>query len=128
MRRSPDNPYSRLERIFHEPARLTIMSQLLGAIDGVTFVQLKDTCGLTDGNLSRHLTALERAKAIRIDKSFAGHRPQTTVCLSKQGRDDFMAYLQALEAVLLDAADKVAARQGKPVSLRSLFGPRLAHT
>ena len=126
MSRNPDNPYSRLERIFHEPARLIIMSQLLGTVDGVTFTDLRDACGLTDGNLSRHLAALERAKAIRIEKAFAGHRPQTTVCLSQQGRDDFLAYLQALEAVLLDAADKVAARQGSPAPLRSLFGPRLA--
>lgn len=127
MKRSPEPPYSRLERIFHEPARLIIMSQLLGTVDGATFTELKSACGLTDGNLSRHLATLEQAKAIRIDKSFAGHRPQTTVCLSKQGREDFMAYLQALEAVLLDAADKVAARQGKPALLRSLFGPRSAH-
>jgi DNA-binding transcriptional ArsR family regulator len=126
MSRNPDNPYSRLERIFHEPARLIIMSQLLGTVDGVTFTDLRDACGLTDGNLSRHLTALERAKAIRIDKSFAGHRPQTRVCLSPQGREDFMAYLQALESVLLDAADKVAARPGRPASLRRLFGRRLA--
>ena len=126
MSRTPDHPCSRLERIFHEPARLIIMSQLLGAVDGATFTELRDACGLTDGNLSRHLAALERAKAVRIDKSFAGHRPQTTVCLSQQGRDDFMAYLQALEAVLLEAADKVAAQQGKPASLSCLFGPRLA--
>lgn len=126
MSRNPDNPCSRLERIFHEPARLIIMSQLLGSVDGVTFTDLRDACGLTDGNLSRHLSALERAKAIHIDKSFAGHRPQTTVCLSKQGREDFLAYLQALEAVLLEAADKVAAQQGRPAALRSLFGPRLA--
>jgi len=128
MSRNPDNPYPRLERIFHEPARLIIMSQLLGTAEGVTFTDLRDACGLTDGNLSRHLAALERAKAIRIDTSFAGHRPQTTVCLLQQGRNDFMAYLQALEAVLLDAADKVAARQGRPAPLRSLFGPRLART
>lgn len=126
MSHTPDNPCSQLERIFHEPARLIIMSQLLGAVDGVTFTELRDACGLTDGNLSRHLAALERVKAIRIEKSFAGHRPQTTVSLSKQGREDFMTYLQALEAVLLDAADKVAARQGRSVPLRSLFGPRLA--
>jgi len=125
MNRNPDTLYSRLERIFHEPARLIIMSQLLGTIEGVTFTDLRDACGLTDGNLSRHLAALERAKAIRIDKSFVGHRPQTRVCLSKQGRDDFLEYLQALEAVLLEAADKVAARPGKPASVRSLFGPRL---
>jgi DNA-binding transcriptional ArsR family regulator len=127
MSNTHDNPYSRLERIFHEPGRLTIMSNLLGAIDGMTFTELKNACELTDGNLSRHLAALEQAKAVRIKKSFVGPRPQTTVCLSKQGRDDFMAYLQALEAVLLDAAEKVAVQDGKPAPTRTLFGPDLAH-
>jgi DNA-binding transcriptional ArsR family regulator len=127
MRKTPDNLRSRLERIFHEPGRLIIMSNLLGAIDGLTFRELKAACELTDGNLSRHLTALERAKAVHIEKSFAGNRPQTTITLSKQGRNDFLAYLQALEAVLLDAAEKVAAQQGKPAPARALFGPRLAH-
>ncbi len=122
-----DNPYARLERIFHEPGRLTIMSNLLGAIDGLTFTELKTRCELTDGNLSRHLSALESAKAVRVEKSFAGNRPQTTISLSKQGREDFMAYLQALEAVLLDAAEKVAVQDGKPAPKRTLFGTRLAN-
>jgi DNA-binding transcriptional ArsR family regulator len=128
MRKTSDKPCSRLERIFHEPGRLIIMSNLLGAIDGLTFTELKAACELTDGNLSRHLTALEHAKAVRIDKSFVGNRPQTTISLSKQGRNDFMAYLQALEAVLLDAAEKVALQEGKPAPTRALFGSRLAHT
>jgi DNA-binding transcriptional ArsR family regulator len=127
MGNTPDNPYSRLERIFHEPGRLTIMSNLLGAIQGLTFTELKTACELTDGNLSRHLTSLEQAKAIRIEKSFVRNRPQTMVTLTQQGREDFMAYLQALEAVLLDAAEKVAALEGKSKTLptRTLFGLRL---
>jgi DNA-binding transcriptional ArsR family regulator len=128
MRKTSDKPGSRLERIFHEPGRLMIMSNLLGAVDGLTFTELKAACELTDGNLSRHLTALGRAKAIRIEKSFAGNRPQTTISLSKQGRNDFLAYLQALEAVLLDAAEKVAVQEGKPTPTRVLFSSRLAHT
>lgn len=128
MHKTSDNPCSRLERIFHEPGRLAIMSNLLGAIDGMTFTELKAASELTDGNLSRHLSALERAKAVRIQKSFVGHRPRTTVSLTKQGRDDFLAYLQALEAVLLDAAEKVGLPQGKPALARTLFGGKLART
>ncbi len=127
MRKTPDKPCSRLERIFHEPGRLAIMSSLLGAIDGLTFVELKAACELTDGNLSRHLTALERGRAVHIEKSFVGNRPQTTISLTKQGRNDFLAYLQALEAVLLDAAEKVAVQQGRSVPTRTLFSPRITH-
>ena len=72
MTDSIDNPYPRLERIFHEPGRLTIMSNLLGAPDGMTFTELKKACGLTDGNLSRHLKVLENAKAVTIKKRFVG--------------------------------------------------------
>ncbi len=123
-----DNPYPRLERIFHEPGRLTIMSNLLGAPNGLTFTQLKEVCDLTDGNLSRHLKALEKAKAVTIKKRFVKNRPQTTVALSKHGQTDFMAYLQALEAVLLDAAAKVGTQEGKKLPDMSLFGNRLAKT
>lgn len=121
-----DNPYPHLERIFHEPGRLTIMTNLLAAPKGLTFSQLKETCDLTDGNLSRHLKALEKAKAIVIKKRFVKNRPQTTVTLSKGGQADFMAYLQALEAVLLDAATKAGTQDAEVKSRVSLFGGRLA--
>jgi len=117
-----DNPYTHLERIFHEPGRLTIMSDLLGAPNGLTFTELKKTSDLTDGNLSRHLKALEKANAVTIKKNFVKNRPQTTVALSRRGRKDFLAYLQALEAVLLDAASKVEPGQAQKGFSTSLFG------
>jgi DNA-binding MarR family transcriptional regulator len=98
------------------------MSNLLGAPNGLTFTELKEACELTDGNLSRHLKALEKAGAITIKKRFVKNRPQTRVALSDQGRDDFMAYLQALEAVLLDAAKKAAPQEGRSIPNISLFG------
>ena len=58
-----DNPYEALERIFHEPSRLAIMSELCAVHQGLAFNELKERCGLTDGNLSRHLAALEKAHA-----------------------------------------------------------------
>jgi DNA-binding transcriptional ArsR family regulator len=116
MTNPTDNPYAHLERIFHEPGRLTIMSDLLGASKGLTFTELKKNSNLTDGNLSRHLKVLEKANAVTINKTFVKNRPQTTVALSKRGRKDFLAYLQALEAVLLDAASKV-----EPVEARKGF-------
>lgn len=123
MTESTDSPYPRLERIFHEPNRLAIMSNLLAAPEkGLTFAQLKDACDLTDGNLSRHLTALEKARAVSIKKRFVGSRPQTRVCLSARGRDDFMTYLQALEDVLLDVAHKTATTKGRKLSIPSILG------
>ena len=99
-----ENLYSALEPIFHEPNRLAIVSALGGAPDGLTFNELKTQFNLTDGNLSRHLKALEEARAIVIDKAFVGTRPRTTVVLSEAGRESFIAYLQALEEVLHKAS------------------------
>jgi DNA-binding transcriptional ArsR family regulator len=125
MNNTMDNPYAHLERIFHEPGRLTIMSSLLGAPNGLTFSELKKSSDLTDGNLSRHLDALEKAKAVTIKKRFVKKRPQTIVTLSKRGRKDFLAYLQALEAVLLDAASKIEPQETQPGLNASFFGIRL---
>lgn len=125
MSNPKDNPYARLERVFHEPGRLTIMSNLLGASKGLTFAELKKASNFTDGNLSRHLKALEKANAITIKKSFVKNRPQTMVALSKLGRKDFLAYLQALEAVLLDAASKIESRESQPDFFTSVFNVQL---
>lgn len=103
-----DNPYSALEKIFHEPNRLAIVSALCGAAEGMTFGELKEECKLTDGNLSRHLKALEEASAVKIRKSFVGSRPLTTILLSSKGRDSFLEYLKALEEVLQKAASAMA--------------------
>lgn len=120
-----DNPYPRLERIFHEPGRLRIMSTLLGAPKGLTFTELKTACDLTDGNLNRHLKVLQEASAVTVKKRFVKNRPQTKVHLSKSGRADFLVYLQSLEAVLLDAATKVADSQGDKVPTLSFFNRQL---
>lgn len=47
-----------LDRVFHERGRLAICSMLVAKPDGVSFTQLQESCGLTDGNLNRHLHAL----------------------------------------------------------------------
>jgi len=103
-----ENPFNALERIFHEPNRLAIMSALSGAANGLSFRELKENCDLTDGNLSRHLKALEEADAVQIEKAFVGAKPRTTVVLTDNGRERFIEYLQALEEVLLKAADAVS--------------------
>ena len=99
------NPYSALKQIFHEPNRLAIMSALVNAPDGIAFNDLKEECNLTDGNLSRHLQMLGKARVIRIKKSFVSNKPRTTIFLSDRGRESFLEYLQALDEVLRMAAE-----------------------
>ncbi len=100
-------PYEALDKVFHEPHRLALVSSLLADEKGLSFNELRDLCDLTDGNLSRHLKVLEDAGAVRIEKSFVANRPRTTVSLTKEGRARFLEYLDALEAVLKEAASRV---------------------
>ncbi len=116
MNPKSENPYLALERIFHEPNRLAIMSALCRTADGLTFNELKEECELTDGNLSRHLKALEEAKAVKIKKAFVKAKPQTTILLSDHGREKFIEYLKALEEVLQVAAKAAAPDRKKSTS------------
>jgi DNA-binding MarR family transcriptional regulator len=93
-----------LDRVMHEKARLGVLSSLIAHPKGLAFGDLKALCGLTDGNLSRHLQTLQEAGLIEITKSFEHNRPQTTVKLTKSGRKRFLEYLAVLEQVVRDAA------------------------
>ena len=114
------NPYAALNKLFHEPSRLAIITALGGAIDGLTFGELKDHCDLTDGNLSRHLKALEEGRMVRVKKSSAGKRTRTSVVLSDYGRESFMEYLRALEQVLVTASKSMVAEE-KAADFRVLW-------
>ena len=95
--------YDGLDRAMHEKARLSIMTSLACHPEGLLFVDLKEFCTLTDGNLSRHLQILEEAGLIEVWKSFQKRKPQTLVRLSKEGERRFKAYLEELEKILHDA-------------------------
>ena len=102
-----------LERIFHEPSRLAIMSALCAAEKGMSFGELKEACDLTDGNLNRHLAVLSEAGTVRIEKTFVDARPRTTVILTKAGLARFMEYLDALTDVLKKARNAIPAEKRK---------------
>lgn len=106
-----------LERIFHEPARLAIMSALCAAgASGRSFGELKEACRLTDGNLNRHLKALEDSGSVRVEKKFVGVKPRTTVFLSATGLQGFQQYLDALEGMLKAARNAIPeTRKGKAI-------------
>jgi DNA-binding transcriptional ArsR family regulator len=97
------NPFLALEKIFHEPSRLAIMSALCTAPDGVAFSELKTTCDLTDGNLNRHLKVLTESKVVRVKKTFVNDKPRTTLFITTKGLDRFNDYLEALADVMKHA-------------------------
>lgn len=103
-----DNPFAALSRVMHEPNRLALVLALAAAVDGLSFGELKEACDLTDGNLNRHLKALEDDGIIAQRKeTVRGGRPHTTVTLTPAGRRRFVKYLETLEEVLAQAAAAV---------------------
>ncbi len=97
--------YEGLDRVLHEKARLGIMTSLMAHPKGLAFGDLKQLCGLTDGNLSRHLQVLEEAKVVEVIKTFERKRPLTTCRLTTAGKRRFLEYIEILERVVLDAAE-----------------------
>src|SRR3970040_313276 len=96
--------YDGLDRVIHEKARLSILTSLVAHPKGLVFGDLKQMCGLTDGNLSRHLQVLEEATLIDIEKGYDNNRPQTVCRITRQGRDRYLDYLSVLEQGGRDAA------------------------
>jgi len=99
--------YAGLDRLLHERARLGILASLAAHGKGLSFGDLKRLCGLTDGNLSRHLAALQAAGVVAISKEFQSNRPRTTCRITANGRARFAAYLNQLEQVVADASEVV---------------------
>lgn len=96
--------YEGLDRVIHERARLSILTCLLTHAKGVAFNDLKQLCALTDGNLSRHLSVLEKSRMVEISKGHEHNRPQTICRITSSGRKRYVEYLAALEQVIRDAA------------------------
>lgn len=96
--------YDGLDRVIHEKARLGILTCLVTHPKGLLFGDLKQLCGLTDGNLSRHLQVLDEVGFVEIVKSFEHNRPQTMCRITSEGRKRYIRYLDILEQVVSDAA------------------------
>ena len=93
-----------LDKLIHEPARLTILA-ILYTVAEADFLYLLNTSGLTKGNLSAHLNKLETAGYVEIEKTFKGKLPLTVCRLTPDGRERFEAYRRGLRQVLqLDPA------------------------
>ncbi len=104
--------YEGLDRVIHERARLGILTCLVAHPRGLAFADLKRLCSLTDGNLSRHLTALQDAHLVEVSKRFEQNRPLTTCRITDEGHARYLEYLAVLEQLVRDAAQ---AAKGSPL-------------
>lgn len=92
-------PFLQLDRVIHEKGRLAIMS-MLAATPELSFTELRDTLGMTDGNLNTHIRTLQEAGYIAVSKSYEKNRPLTTCSLTAAGRKAFAGYIDLLEQIL----------------------------
>jgi hypothetical protein len=100
----PRFAYDGLSRVIHERARLSMLTSLMTHSKGLAFGELKTLCGLTDGNLNRHLLVLEEARLVSVVKTLDGARPQTRCRITALGRRRYLEYLTVLEQVITDGA------------------------
>ena len=88
-----------LDRLIHERTRLAIMSTL-AVVDTLSFGELKDVLGVSDGNLSVHARKLEEAGYVGVNKYFDGRVPKTKFRLTAAGREALRGYLGYMEALI----------------------------
>jgi len=88
-----------IDEVIHGRVRLGIMACLAG-VESADFGELKARLQTTDGNLSVHLRKLEEAGFVAVSKSFQGRKPLTRASMTETGRDAFLAYLDAMSALV----------------------------
>lgn len=96
--------FLQLDRVIHEKGRLAIMAALAASPE-LSFTELRDTLGMTDGNLTSHIRTLQEEGFVSVAKSFQNNRPLTSCSLTKTGRKAFGEYIALLEQIV---------RQNKP--------------
>ncbi|MEV4071695.1 winged helix-turn-helix domain-containing protein [Nonomuraea fuscirosea] len=107
-RHGPELGVPELDPVIHAQARLRVVATLNVLPDGdeMAFNSMKQLLGMTAGNLSVHLTKLEDAGYVRINKTHRGRTPVTFVALTKRGRLAFEEYTKAVRALLDNAGGR----------------------
>jgi DNA-binding HxlR family transcriptional regulator len=97
-KKGKDSSIKEIDKLIHEPARLMIMAHLY-VVDSADFLFLMRQTGLTFGNLSSHLSKLEKADYVNVKKEFVGKKPHTMLNLTKKGREAFLSYKKRMKQV-----------------------------
>lgn len=90
---------SKLNKSFESRIRLGIMS-VLSVNEKIDFSSLKELLGTSDGNLSSHLTALEKEGFIRVTKKFVARKPKSNYSVTEKGKKAFHDHLNLLEKII----------------------------
>jgi DNA-binding MarR family transcriptional regulator len=73
---------------------------MLAASPELSFTELRDALGMTDGNLTTHIRALQQEGYVAVAKSFQKNRPLTTCSFTPAGRKAFADYIKLLEQIV----------------------------
>ena len=95
-----------IDRTIHEPARLLLLIYLY-SVEKADFTFLKQQTGMSQGNLSSHLSKLEQAGYIQIEKKFKNRRPLTLAKISDSGREAFTTYVKGMHHYFSDLMEMV---------------------
>jgi DNA-binding MarR family transcriptional regulator len=93
------HPAVELDETVHQRVRLGVLAILMEA-HRANFTFLRETLGVTDGNLSAHLTVLVNAGLVQLEKRFVEGRPRTWVRATPKGRTTFRAEVDALDRLV----------------------------
>ncbi len=98
------HPLVDIDRVIHAPARLMMLTYLY-VVEQADFVFLMRLTDLSWGNLSAHMSKLEEAGYVEVEKKFVGKKPHSIAKLTAEGRSAFKTYKQSLQQVLDDLPD-----------------------
>jgi DNA-binding transcriptional ArsR family regulator len=84
-----------IERLVHEPGRLLVLA-CLAVVTRADFLYVMRETGLSQGNLSSHLSKLEAAGYVSVEKTFVGKVPRTVLQLTGAGREALRSYRSRL--------------------------------
>jgi DNA-binding MarR family transcriptional regulator len=91
--------FSQINKVIHEKGRMAIMSTL-AANPEMSFKELKESLGMTDGNVSVHIRTLQQAGYVIVSKTFVNNRPHTSYRMTDQGLQAFNEYIDLLEEIV----------------------------
>lgn len=97
-----------MDEIIHQPVRLKVMAALnvLGPGETIDFPKLKSIVAATDGNLGAHISTLEKAGYVTVEKDFVGRKPRTHVRMTRSGRRAFAEHVARLREILESGLDR----------------------
>ena len=97
--KTPANPLADLDNLIHAPARLNIVTNLY-VVESADFIFLRNLTGLTWGNLSAHVSKLQEAGYVEVEKSIVNKKTHSVTALTGEGRAAFEAYRDKMTEIL----------------------------